>query len=84
MVTVSFKTEDSLKAKIDALALKNGINTSAYIKLILTKQVNGELSEITENGLTLAEELTILASDKNDKTHGPFKTAKSLLKALKR
>ena len=84
MTTVSFKADDEFKTHLDALAKKKGINTSAYIKLILTKEINGELSEVTENGLTVAEELEILDSATHDKTSGPYKTPKSLLQALKK
>lgn len=83
MATVSFKADDDFKKKLELLARKKGINTSAYIKLILTKGLNDELIEITENGLTIAEELAIVDSDKNDKTFGPYKTTKSLMKALR-
>lgn len=84
MTTISFKADETLKDRLDVLAKKKGVNTSAYIKLILTKGIDEDLSEITENGLTVAEELQILSSDTNGTTHGPFKTAKSLLKALKK
>lgn len=84
MVTVSFKAEEEFKNKIDMLAKKKGINVSAYIKLILTKGINKDLVEITENGLTVQEELDILTSDQNDKTFGPFKTAKSVMNALRK
>lgn len=81
---MSFKAEEELKDKIDILAKKKGINISAYIKLILTKGINKDLVEITENGFTVQEELDILRSDQNDKTSGPFKTAKSVMNALKK
>ncbi|MBI2464403.1 hypothetical protein HYV57_05600 [Candidatus Peregrinibacteria bacterium] len=84
MPTISFKADDNFKNKLELLAQKKGINTSAYIKLLLTKELKIELVEITENGLTVAEELEILASDKNDKIFGPFTTAKSTIKALKK
>lgn len=84
MVTISFKADETFKMKLEALAKKKGINTSAYIKLILTKGVNGELTEITENGLTVAEELQILASDTDDKMYGPFASAKAIMKALRK
>ncbi|PIS03998.1 hypothetical protein COT83_03010, partial [Candidatus Peregrinibacteria bacterium CG10_big_fil_rev_8_21_14_0_10_44_7] len=77
MATISFKADDLLKKKLEKLAQKKGINTSAYIKLILTEKINGELIMTTENGLTVEEELNILYSDENDKVSGPFKTAKS-------
>ena len=83
MTTVSFKTDTGLKRMIDELARRKGINTSAYIKLLLTKEINDELSQVTVNGLTVAEELEILASHKEELVHGPYKTARSLLKALK-
>lgn len=84
MVTISFKADEHLKEKLDVLAQKNGINTSAYIKLILTKGITGELSHLTENGLTVAEELAILESGQEDRVYGPFKTAKATSKALKK
>ncbi len=84
MTTISFKAEDDFKTVLDTLAERKGINTSAYIKLVLKQQMNGELVEITENGLTVAEELAILKSDKEDKAFGPFGNAKNLMKALKK
>lgn len=84
MITISFKADEDLNEKLKTLAKKKGITTSAFIKLILTKGVNGELIEITENGLTVAEELRILDSDENDKTYGPFVGAKAVMDALKK
>lgn len=84
MTTISFKADETLKEKLNVLAKKKGVNTSAYIKLVLTKGINEDLSEITENGLTVAEELQILSSDAQGKVHGPFKTAKSFIKALRK
>lgn len=84
MTTISFKAEEQLKIKLESLAEKKGINMSAYIKLLLTKEVKNELQEMTENGLTVAEELEILRSEKEDKVYGPFKTTKSLMRALKK
>lgn len=82
MATISFKADDDFKKKLDTLAKNKGINTSAYIKLVLTKGVKTDLSEITENGLTVAEELEILESEANDKVYGPFHSAKEVMKAL--
>jgi len=84
MTTVSFKAEDSLKETLDFLARRKGINMSAYIKLILTEKINEDLTRITQNGLTLAEEMEILVSAREDKTVGPFGDVKSLMKALKK
>lgn len=84
MVTISFKADEDFKARLDTLAKKNGINTSAYIKIILVKGVNEDLVTMTENGFTVAEELQILSSNANDKTYGSFVTTKALMKALKK
>lgn len=84
MATISFKADDDFKKRLDVLAKRKGINTSAYIKLLLTKEVNGELAEVTENGLTVAEEMEILDSVAHDKVHGPFSTTAELMKALKK
>lgn len=83
MVTISFKAEEFLKNKLEMLARRKGINTSAYIKLTLTKAVNDEMSEITENGMTVAEEYMILHADANDETYGPFESAEEVIKALR-
>ena len=83
MITISFKAEESLKTKLELLSKKKGINASAYIKLILTKNIDDELNELTANGMTFAEELNILYSDAHDPVSGPFKTSKSLMKALR-
>jgi|WetSurMetagenome_2_1015567.scaffolds.fasta_scaffold71709_2 predicted transcriptional regulator len=84
MTTVSFKADDDLKKNLDLIAQKKGINTSAYIKLVLTKEIKGELAEVTENGLTVAEEMNILDSAANDKVFGPFSTTKELIEAMKK
>lgn len=82
MSTTSFKTDDEFKRKLDGVAKYKGINTSAYIKMVLTKGMREDLSEITENGMTVGEELEILRSDKEDPTYGPFETVDALMKAL--
>jgi hypothetical protein len=48
----------------------------------MIKEIKNNLSEITENGLTVAEELEILKSEKNDKIYGPFNSAKTLVEDL--
>ena len=83
MATISFKADDDFKKKLDVIAQQKGINTSAYIKLILTKEVKNELTEMTENGLTVGEELQILEAAKG-KMYGPFSSTKELMKALKK
>lgn len=82
MTTISFKAKDELRETLEFLAEKKGINFSACIKLFLTEALNVELARVTENGLTVAEEIAILHSDLNDETLGPFRTASQLKKAL--
>lgn len=82
MPTITFKSDDQFKKTLETLARHKGINTSAYMKLILTKEMRKELSQVTENGMTVAQELEILDSDKNDKVYGPFETAEEMIKAL--
>lgn len=84
MATVSFKAEPDLKRNLDALARRRGINTSAFIKLLLTERLNRALAEVTENGLTVAEELAIRASDARDPEEGPFRSAAAVVRALRK
>ncbi|PIQ78662.1 hypothetical protein COV81_04580 [Candidatus Peregrinibacteria bacterium CG11_big_fil_rev_8_21_14_0_20_41_10] len=83
MATVSFKASPELKTKLESVAQIKGINLSAYIKLILTAALKDELIKVTENGLTVAEELEILASTMDDETTGPFTDTNELLKSLR-
>lgn len=41
------------------------------------------VSLLTENGLTVAEELEILESENNDKINGPFRNTKTLVAVIK-
>mgnify|MGYP001583958140 FL=1 len=84
MTTISFKADTALKNNLQTVARNKGINTSAYIKLVLTEKLENDLSRITENGFTVAEELEILRSFKHDKRYGPFKTADEFMRALRR
>ena len=82
MATISFKADDQFKKRLEMLAKSKGINISAYIKLNMTEAMNKELSRVTENGMTVAEELEILHSMKNDEVFGPFESTVELLEAL--
>lgn len=66
MTTLSFKAPDDLRTLLTALAGRKGVNVSAYIKLLLTEAIEGELHRVTENGITIAEELAVLESDATD------------------
>lgn len=83
MTTISFKAKEELKDSLDIVAEKKGINTSSYIKLKLTEALEKDLKEITPNGLTVAEELEILKSDKEE-TYGTFDNVKSLMNSLRK
>lgn len=82
MTTLSFKATDDLKKKLTLLAQQKGINMSAYIKLLLTQALKEELGRVTENGMTVAEELEILWSDYFEESNGPFTTVNALKKHL--
>lgn len=84
MTTISFKADTAFKKNLTTVARKKGINTSAFIKLVLTEKLEEDLSRITENGFTVAEELAILRSAKYGKKHGPFKTADEFMRALRK
>ena len=60
MSTIAFRADDELKMKLEHIAKNKGINTSALIKLYLTTALKKDLNEITENGMTIAEELELL------------------------
>ncbi len=82
MPTISFKADDEFKKNLDWLAKHNGINVSAYIKLNLTKIIKKDMSEITVNGFTVAEEMRILEDVKDETYSGPFNTVKELMNHL--
>jgi post-segregation antitoxin (ccd killing protein) len=82
MATISFKSDEEFKYKLGLLAKERGVNMSAYIKLLLTEAIQKELSRVTENGMTVAEELTILHSSRYDEVEGPFSTAEEFMKSL--
>lgn len=82
MATITFKAGDDFKKKLEAVAERKGINVSAYIKLCLTKAVRTDLSEMTENGMTVADELQLLAEDALEPEYGPFNTVDALMQSL--
>lgn len=60
MTTIAFRADENLKKELEHLAKRNGISLSSLIKMYLTKAKNHDLNEITENGMTVAEELELL------------------------
>ena len=60
MTAIAFKTENHFKTALEKLAKLKGISLSALIKMYLMNAMKEELSQITENNMTLGEELEIL------------------------
>lgn len=60
MSTIAFRADDEMKMKLEHIAKNKGINLSALVKLYLTTALKKDLNEMTENGMTVAEELDLL------------------------
>lgn len=58
--TITFKADDSFYEKLKMISRKKGISVSAYIKLNLSEVLNKDMTELTENGLTIERERQIL------------------------
>ena len=82
MSTIAFRIDDSIKRELEHLAKRNGISLSALIKMYITKAKNRDLNEITENSMTVAEELELLAMDE-EKFDGKTYTVDEYIKYLK-
>ena len=82
MTTIAFKAEDVLKQALEKLSKLKGISLSALIKMYLTTELKKELSQITENGMTLAEELDILLTLEEGSEGKEYKDVESLIKYL--
>lgn len=83
MTQISFKADNEFSIKLKLAAKSKGITPSAYMKLNLKKQIDGDLSELTENGLTIAEEQAILEAVRSDNAIGPFDNIEEAIEALK-
>lgn len=68
MSTIAFRADDEMKMKLEHIAKNKGINLSALIKLYLTTSLKRDLNEITENGITVAEELELLIMQEEGST----------------
>jgi hypothetical protein len=82
MATLSFKAKDDFKKQLTLLAENKGINLSALIKLLLTESLKKELSRVTENGMTVAEELELLAMDAEGDDGKVYDNVDDLIKDL--
>ncbi len=84
MPVITFRSDDPFKDTVEALAKRKGINVSAYIKMLLTEGMRKDLSEKTENGITVSQELAILKDDLEGKCFGPFTSVGPLMRKLKK
>lgn len=84
MNTITFKAPETFKKNLMLISQSKGINMSAYIKLVLTAAMKTELTQLTKNGITVKDEISILNSAMFDVKNGPFENADNLMKALKK
>ena len=82
MTTIAFRANDAMKKKLEYLAKHKGINTSALIKMYLTKSLKQDLNEVTENGMTVAEELELLMMDAEGDDGTVYENVNDLMKDL--
>jgi hypothetical protein len=84
MNTITFKAPETFKKNLMLISQSKGINMSAYIKLVLTTAMKAELTQLTKNGITIKDEISILNSAMFDAKNGPFENADNLMEALKK
>lgn len=82
MTTIAFRLDEQLKKKLTSIAKNKGINLSALIKMYLTQSVKRDLNEITENGMTVAEELELLAQAEEGSTGEIYNNVEDFIKSL--
>ena len=83
MASIAFRIDDNIKRQLEGLAKLKGINLSALIKLYITKKMNKDLNEITENGMTVAEELELLAMREEGGNGKVYNSAEEYIEYLK-
>ena len=82
MSRISFQAKDDLQRKLQTIAESKGLNMSSFIRMALTDYTNRELSKVTENGFTVAEELDILDTIQKDEFVGPFDIVEEMIESL--
>lgn len=82
MTTIAFRVDETLKKQLEHLAKYKGINLSALIKMYLTEVSKRDLNRITENGMTVAEELEILMMAEEGGDGKIYDSAKEYIKSL--
>jgi len=80
MTTIAFRVDDNFKTKLEVIAKNKGINISSLIKMYLTSALKKDLNEITENGMTIAEELELLIMKEEGGNGKMYSNTKDLLK----
>lgn len=60
MSVIAFRTNQAMQQKLKRLAKQKGVNVSSLIKVYLTYALRANLDEITENGMTVFEEMELL------------------------
>ena len=82
MTTIAFRANESMKQELEHLAKRKGINLSALIKMYLTEVSRRDLNQITENGMTVAEELEILMAIEEGGDGKVYDSAEEYIKSL--
>jgi len=82
MTTIAFRANEEVRKQLEAIAKNKGINLSAVIKLYLTQGIKSGLNEITINGMTVAEELELLAQAKDGGTGEIYDNVEDFIKSL--
>ena len=82
MSTIAFRADNELKLKLEHIAKNKGINLSALVKLYLTVMIKKDLNEITENGMTVAEELELLIMREEGGDGKTYESVEDLMKDL--
>lgn len=59
MKSITIRISADTKKELTELAQHMGVNTSAYIKMVLTQHVNDEIARETRSGLTIGEQMEL-------------------------
>lgn len=82
MALIAFKADENLKDTLGRLAKIKGISLSSLVKLYVNKELTQELSQLTENNMTLGEELEILKAEEEGGDGIVYDDVESLIASL--
>ena len=82
MTTIAFRAAEKMNQQLENLAKYKGINKSALIKLQLTQFLKEELNKVTENNMTVAEELEILMAMEEGGDGKVYNSVEDYIKSL--